>query len=336
MSSHDADRPSLGDLDFNELSGDALSSRSATSGSPIIVPKPHCPPSDSDNDMILGKNPFSHVSLVSDNSVDDEFDDSGSLDTLLSSASCSTVTGTLQSSKLLLPHSYGLGISGLTRKDGSGSFDGLGIVSIKSSAWRHDDLPQSEILLQFGDGVDQSDSIQEFNRRCPSNSTSDGSLDSEDFDPSLSLLVGTGDTGISDVFLQQTLLTFTQDPFHQFCHSIPDNNSWSELGLGLGDESASTTTSMSELMANDDDNNTHLAKDDPLPSMMPNYRRRRIPKLNTNFSSATISSELKRSSVIVIPKPQGRLRSSSWPSSTMNNNGTVVAATPLPRCKWRL
>ena len=50
------------------------------------------------------------------------------------------------------------------RKDGSGLFDGLGIrvVSIKStksaSSWLHGDLPQSEIL-QFGDGIDQSDSI---------------------------------------------------------------------------------------------------------------------------------------------------------------------------------
>ena len=333
LSSHDAERPSLGDLGrrliFNELSGDTLSSKSATGGvinSPIIASKPHYRPSGSDDDMILSPNPF--VSLVSDNSVDGEFNDSGSLDTLLSSASCSTITGTLQSSKSL-PRSYGLGISGLTRKDGSGSFDGLGIVSIKSSAWRHDDHPQSEIL-QFGDGIDQSDSIQEFNRRRTSSSTYDGSLSSEDFDPS-SLLVGTGDNGISDVFLRQTLLTFTQDPFHQLCNSIPDcdnNNSWSELGLGLGDESASTTTSMSELSVND---NTHSTKDDSRPSMMLNYRHRQ--KLNTNFSSATISSELKRSSTIVIPKNNWRHRSSSWPSRTMDG---TVAATPLPRCKWRL
>jgi hypothetical protein len=280
--------------------------------------------------MISVQNLFNRVSLVSDNSVDDEFNDSGSLDTLLSSTSCSTVTntGTLQSSKSLLPRSYGLGISGLTRKDKSGSFDGLGVVSIKSSAWRHDDddddLPQSEIL-QFRDGIDQSsDSIQRFNRRRSTTTTYDGSLDSEDFD-------GTGDNGISDVFLQETLLTFTQDPFHQFCHSIPDdcdnNNSWSsELGLCLGDdESASTTTS-----------NTHSAKDYSRSSMMLNYRRRhhrRIPKLNTNFSSATISSELKRSSTIVVPQKNWRHRSSSWPSSTMDS---TVAATPLPRCKWRL
>jgi hypothetical protein len=319
LSSLDAERPNLGDLGrrhtLNELSGDTLSSKSATGAVINSVSKPHHPPSDSDDDMILAQNPFSHVSLVSDNSVDDEFNDSGSLDTLLSSTSSSTITGTLQSSKLL-PSSYGLGISGLTRKDGSGSFDGLGIVSIKSSAWRHDDLSQSNIL-QFRDGIDQSDSIQEFKR--PLTSTS---------------LVGTGDTGISDVFLQQTLLTFTEDPFHQFCHPISDcdnNNSWSELGLDLGDESVSTTTSISELLAND---STSSANDDSRPSMMTlNYRRRRIPKLNTNFSSATISSELKRSSTFVIPKKNWRHRSSSWPSSTMDS---TVAATPLPRCKWRL
>ena len=344
LSSHDAERPSLGDLGWRPtfdklLSGDTRSSKSAAGGvinSPtIIVPKPQYPPSDFDDDMILAQNSFNHVSLVvSDNSVDhDEFNDSGSLDTLLSSTSCSTVTGTLQSSKLLTCSS-GLGISGLMKKDGSGPFDGLGIVSIKSSAWRHDNLPRSEILQQFGDGINQSDSIQGINGRRPSSSTYDSSLDSEDFDPSL-LAGTTGDTGISDVFLQQALLTFTQDPFHQLRHSISisdceNNNSWSELGLGLGDESTSTSTSMSELLAND---NTYSAKDDSLSSMMSNYRRRRIPKLNTNFSSATISSELKRSSTIVIPKNNWRHRSSSWPSSTMDG---TVATTPLPRCKWRL
>lgn len=318
--------PTLGDLSprptLNELSGgDKLSSKSATGdiiNNPILVSNSHHPPSDSDDDM--SQDYFGHVSFESETSVDDEYIDSGSLDTLLSSASCSTVTGTLQSSKLL-PHSYGLGISGLMKKDGSGSFDGLGIVSIKSSAWRHDDLPQSEIL-QFRDGIDQSDSIQSY----------DGSLESGDFDPSL--LAGTGDTELSDVFLQQTLLTFTQDPFHQLCDSIPNcdnNDSWSELGLGLGDGSVSTTTtSMSELLSNE---NTHSAND-PRSSMMLNRRRRRIPKLVTNFSSATISSELKRSSTIVIPKNNMRYRSSSWPSSN-TMDGTVVA-TPLPRCKWRL
>ena len=234
----------------------------------------------------------------------------------------------------MLPRSCGLGISGLTKKDGSGSFDGLGIVSIKSSAWRHDDLPQSEIL-QFGDGIDQSDSIQYFNRQSPSSSSYDGSLDSDDFDTS-SLVDDSGDTGLSDVFLQQTLLTFAHDPFHQLCNSIPDcdnNDSWSELGLGFGDESASATISMSELLAND--NNTHSAKDDSRPSMMSNYRRRRAPKLNTNFSSATISSELKRSSTIVVPPKKMRLRSSSWPISTMEG-GTAATPPSLPRCKWRL
>ena len=275
LSSHDAERPSLERCPiFNELSGDTLRSKSATGGviySPIIYP-----PSNFDDDMILAPNRFSRVSLVSgdNNSVDENFNDSGSLDTLSSSTSCSTVTGTLQS---LLPCSYGLGISGLTRKDGSGSFEGLGIVSIKSSAWRHDD-DELEILQQFRDGtIDPSSS---------STTTYDGS---ENFDDpsSSSLLVGiTGDTGISDVFLQETLLTFTQDPFHQLCHSISDcednnNNSWSsELGLCLGgDESAlKKTTSISELLANDN-------KDDSQHSMMLNYgRRRRIPKIKFFFS----------------------------------------------------
>ena len=55
-------------------------------------------------------------------------------------------------SSKLLPRRSGLGISGSTSKDGSESFDGfgpLGFVSIKSSAWCHDDLPQLEILQKY-------------------------------------------------------------------------------------------------------------------------------------------------------------------------------------------
>lgn len=277
---------------------------------------------------------FSSLSLVCDiaGSVDDEFSVSGSpADNLLSSTS-PPVTGTLQSSKL--PHGSGLGISGLTRKDGSGPFDGLGIVSIKSSPWRHDDLPRSEMLH-----LDQSDFIHGFSQPSSlsySSSTYDDSSESEDFDPSL--LVGTGDTGISDVFLQETFFTFTQDPFHQLCHSnvvssssIPgcdnSNNSWSELGLGLGDEPEST--SMSDLLMN---TSTHPVNDDSRPQRL-NHHRLRIPKLKTNFSSATISSELKRLSNTVFPKSSWRNRSSSWPASTPGN---TAAAAPRTHCKWRL
>jgi len=144
-----------------------------------------------DSSLLSALDSSSLSSFVSDiaESVDEEFRVSGSQDTLLTSTS-PPVSGTLQSSKLL-PHGSGLGISGLTRKDGSQTFDGLGIVSIKSSPWRHDDLFRSE-MLHLGDGISQS----------------------EGFDSSL---LG---TGISDVLLQETLFTFTQDPFH---HSLNDD-----------------------------------------------------------------------------------------------------------------
>ena len=259
--------------------------------------------------MILALNSFSH-SLLSD--ISESVDDSGSQD-LLSSTSppCSTLTGTLQSSKFL-SHGSGLGISGLMNKDGSAPFDGLGIVFIKSSPWRHDDFSGSEVL-QLSDGIDHPDSIPGLD-----SSTYDDSSEFEDLDHPSSLV---DDTGISDVFLQETLLTFTQDPFHRFCRSnvvspssIPDcdNNPWSQLGHG-----ASGSSSMFELLANTTTNDS---------SRLLNCRSRRIPNLSRNFSSATISSELKRSST-------WRNRSSSWPSSTAEG---AISATPLPRCKWRL
>lgn len=298
------------------------------------VSKPRYPPSDSD-DSISALNSFS-LSLVSDNSVDDEFNASGSLGTLLSSSPPRSVTTTLQSSSKSVPHVSGLGISGLMSKDGSGPFDGLGIVFIKSSArtWRH--LPSE---IQRDDISDLSDSVQAFRRRPSSFSSSayDGSLESEDFDPSLLVT----DAQLSDVFLEEALLTFTEDPFHELCQSsvgssssssIPDcgnNNSWSDLGLDTSSASAST----SELAVDMTGTTFHSTNDSQPAPIVLNDRRRRVPKLNTNFSSATISSELKRSSTIIIPvKSTLRNRSSSWPCSTTED----MAATPLSRCRWRL
>ena len=122
----------------------------------------------------------------------------------------------------------GLGVSSLARKDGSGSFGGLRIVSL---AWRHHNgLSQSERERYYNSEMVSTNltlfksSIDDVHQVLP--------VTFKVFDPSL--LVGTGDTGVSDVFPQ--LLTFTQDHFHRFCHLIPDcNNFWSELGLGIGE-----------------------------------------------------------------------------------------------------
>lgn len=301
-----------------------LGHKSATSGTlgtnliNSIVSEPHYPPSDSDDDIILAPNSFT-LSLVSDNSIDDEFNvsESGSLNTLLSSSP--RYYGTTFQSSESLPRVSGLGISGLTRKEGSGPFDGLGIISIKSSAWRHDDLP-SEIR----DNIDLSDSIQGFQPH-PS------SFSSEDCSHS-SLVVG---DRISNVFLQETLLTFTKDPFHELCHSntvssslIPNcgDKSWpSELDL---DESEPGSTS--ELM---NTSASHSTKNSQPSTRVVFNNARRIRKLNTNFYSPTISSGLKQSSTVITSKQTWRNRSSSWPSSTAGDN----AATPrLSRCKWRL
>ena len=154
----------------------------------------------------LAQNSFSH--LVSDYSIaidDDEYNNSGSLDTLLSSASCSTITGFIQSSKL--PRCYGLEISGLTKKKMEvKSFDGFGIISINASARRHHNLPQSEIL-RFRDDIDKMDSL---NR-----------------------------TTSIKLFLQRLRKILYINCVIQFSY-CDNNNSWSELGLpvGLGGESA--------------------------------------------------------------------------------------------------
>ena len=287
-----------------------------------IISEPRCPPSDSDDDNLALNS--SSLSLVSDDSVDD--------DALFNDSSHGPVSG--------------LGISGLRRKDGSGPFDGLGIVSIKSSAWRHG----SRLTLELGDhddDIDLSNSTQGLNlRHSPffSSSAYDDASESE-FDLDQSLAFDTGDK-LSDVFLRETLLTFTEDPFHTLCHSdivslcsIPDcgdndanDNSWLELGL---DGTISTSTSTSGLLVNTtaaaaSKSSTNDSRPDS--SMM--YRcRRRLAKLNTNFSSATISSELKRSSTAIMPKSTWRNRSSSWPFSTATQKS---AATPLSRSKWRL
>ena len=323
--------------------------KSATTTS--VISEPYYP-SHSDDDDILALNSFSFSLVLGDStSVDDpEFNMSESIMdasppqpfsvTLQPSSSSSSSS----SSSRLLTGLSGLGISGLTRKDGSGPFDGLGIVSIESSSWRHD--------LERAGGIEVSDSIQRFLGRHPSSSSSSSSSSfayhgsgDEDCDQPFKVVGGGGGASdnISDIFLQETFLTFTDDPFHALCHSsssssiLPDcGNSWSELSLE--DESTSASTSDSDSFKPEEEEEEEVvvvgtkspSTHESPPPMVSNYYRRRTANFNTNFSSPTISSELKRSTT---PKMTLRNRS-SWPSTT----GAIEAtsATPLPRRKWRL
>ncbi|KAF9445501.1 hypothetical protein P691DRAFT_264735 [Macrolepiota fuliginosa MF-IS2] len=92
----------------------------------------------------------------------------------------------------------GLGIIGLSKKDGSGPFTGFGIVSIHSP-WRNTDTS----LLDTGCDIEEA--LSSWN--------------------------------VSDTMLQETLLTFNEDSMDQTLGSIPECDSWysepSAVGLEL-------------------------------------------------------------------------------------------------------
>jgi hypothetical protein len=103
-------------------------------------------------------------------------------------------------------------------------------------------------------------------------------------------------------------MTFIQDPLHK--HSlatIPECQSWSELGLDDGDSRDSVSVGEFE------SSNAFPASDSV--STSENEAPLRLGRMKKHFSASTISSELKRTS-----KSVGRMnfrtrtRSSTWPS----------------------
>ncbi|KAF8148813.1 hypothetical protein B0H34DRAFT_679497 [Crassisporium funariophilum] len=259
------DRQSAAVMEWNNLSMTILASCSCSSKSSQ---------STSEGDFSSALSSFD-MSLVSDNSEDD-LSNPGALE-----VSSSYPRLIPQRSQNLSPErNVGLGISGLTKMNGRGVFDGLGIVSVESLSWRH----VSE---------DRNDSFQGFAQEYLSTSLSSCNLVSQR--PSSP----TRDPGreLSGTFLHEALLAFQEDPHHDnLLNSIPECNSWYEVNQIAGEVSLASDGSI-------DGGSTH--------------QRVRFGKLKKNFSSATISSELKRTSVDCPSRANHvtRNRAFSWPTT---------------------
>ena len=173
-----------------------------------------------------------------------------------------------------------MGITGVKKHDGSGQFDGVGLVGLRR--W----TPRSPRITH------------EANTYVDPFQLSDSPLRDE------------GDAEISDTFLQEAAATFIQDPFH--IHSlatIPECQSWSELDLGEGE----TCDSISGFR--DDFETSHTQASHRVSTL---ENEAPLGRMKKHFSSSTISSELKRTSVST-PHRQTylggtRMRSSTWPS----------------------
>lgn len=254
-----------------------------------------------------------NISLVSDTSEEDEdFHLPSSLDSaLFPSAFEVPQRSSLTSSR----RNFGLGISGLLKKDGPAHFDGLGLVSIRASNWRtvspspEDHLSDSEF---------QHPDVEE--PACSSDYGSDTGT--------FSLATTDSTENLSSTFLNEALLTFTEDPFHisNALGAIPECRSWYEL------DDLQRLASPVHSEASSEYDMTHHCNDGEV-SRQPDARATSTthsqPRhlTRTNFSSATISSELKRSvsggsglrntrTVSHLHLQSSRPRSTTWPTSS--------------------
>ncbi|KIK05411.1 hypothetical protein K443DRAFT_675190 [Laccaria amethystina LaAM-08-1] len=206
------------------------------------------------------------ISLVSDTSEDTDPDTSLALNSsFFSSAPITPARVCIGASS---PTTLGLGISGLSKKDGS-AFTGLGVVSSRFSPWRPCDQEETRgSLTAF-----QVPHEESYSLRC----------DLTDPIPS------SYSDNLSSTFLQETFLTFTEDPFHgHTLASIPECDSYFEINdLPPFRPSVSLwrtpTVTPSPRSGSADCSSTERA------------RRKSVVGLSRNWSSPTISSELKRS-----------------------------------------
>lgn len=258
-------------------------------------------------DELSAVNGSFNISLVSDNS-DDDFD--RSLDASILS------TPARLSSSPAVDIVRGLGIIGISNKDGHGIFDGLGVISVRSSPWRHCNNGEQS----------QQDSFQEGH--------SASSIPNDDN----CLATETSDWNLSTTFLQETLFTFTEDPFHG--HSlavIPECESWYEL------EDIHRPSSSVTMMCRKHD----LEPMPNLPSEFNNGQSKRPMMLTRNVSASTISSELKRSTSLHCYKsPRASITGCASRSLSTSLSGEPSQVTgkmlrsrslsgsksPLPRC----
>ena len=234
--------------------------------------EPFCDPStefDVDEHSLSGS---FDISLVSDTSEDTDPDTSLALDSPLFSST--PITPARVGISASSPTTLGLGISGLSKKDGS-AFTGLGVVSSRFSPWRPSDQDETRAAggsltaLQVPHG-------EPYSTRCDLTDP----ISSSDSD------------SLSNTFLQETLLTFTDDPFHgHTLASIPECDSYFEINdLPPSRPSVSLWR-------------TPTVTPSPSPSSgdysptgtLERARRKSVVGLSRNWSSPTISSELKRS-----------------------------------------
>lgn len=248
------------------------------------------------------------VSLVSGSSDDD-------LDSSLDASMLSTPVRPFSSPVVDIIR--GLGILGISNKDGHGIFDGLGIVSVRSSPWRHGDKIEER----------QQDSFQDGHITPLSTHNDETSF--------------AADWNISQTLLQETLFTFTEDPFHG--HSltvIPECDSFYEIeGLHLP-----SSIPMAYRKHDLEHHDLGVRATTPTPDLLSesNFERIRKPvTLSRDVAAPTISSALKRSTSLHCyksPRASGcTTRSLSTSFSGNQNTGKLLrslsrSGSPLPRC----
>lgn len=189
----------------------------------------------------------------------------------------------ISSDPVTLENGIGLGITGVSKRDGSGEFDGIGLVSLRRWIPRSACIPSeaNPYIIPFP-----------LSESFPQNLHDDGNLE------------------LSDTFLQEAVITFIQDPLHK--HSlatIPECQSWSELDLNEGDTRGSVSSGELE--------NSHAI---PVPNHdSTSDTEAPLRRMKRHFSASTISSELKRISVSSQMNHGGRrVRSSTWPSHALS------------------
>lgn len=155
--------------------------------------------------------------------------------------------------------SYGLGISGLSKKDGSGPFTGLGILSVHSS-WQ--DTPTTSSELDAGKETATDEAIS---------------------------------WTISDTMLQETLLTFGEDSFHgRSLEPIPEHESWHDTeSLATLDAGCTSSAVLAQARVQG------VFETTTFPSLASDHAETRSsPKpriaLTRDLTLPTISSDLKR------------------------------------------
>jgi len=214
-----------------------------------------------------------------------------------------------------LPKGVGLGFSGVMNKDGDGPLTGLGPLTRTRHPWFQDIIDARNAAAQ-----------KALDERLASRSTDAHVPETELAVP----IYVSGDMELSKTFRREAVLTFTEDPFHESSLApIPECNSWYEL------VNASDTTQ------DHADQPEHLVLS--ARQTCGAHVRSRSPRSAGNFLSATISSELKRStsSVNRLGFNASRTRSASWPAQTVPlgrsrvSLATRSSTSSLAKGAWR-